>query len=77
MRVKVKAYGAVRRYLKEPGGTAELNLAEGARVRDLLGLLGIPAVVVWRASINGRLASQEDLLQDGAEVSLFSLAGGG
>jgi molybdopterin converting factor small subunit len=77
VKVKIKAYGAVRRYLKEQGGTAELDLAGQVRVRGLLAVLGVPLVAVWRASINGRLVSQEDLVPDGAEVSLFSLVGGG
>jgi len=77
MRVRLKAYGEVRRHLQALDSSAEIQLDDGCSVRRLLDLLGIPHGEVWRVSVNGELASEDHLLQDGDEIGVFSPVGGG
>ncbi len=53
MKVSVKAYGNLRRYLKEGGGQAELLFDAPVSVGEVLLRLGIPVADAWRISVNG------------------------
>ncbi|MBI2940547.1 MAG: MoaD/ThiS family protein [Chloroflexi bacterium] len=77
MRVTVKAHGDLPRFLRQRGGKAELDLDGPMKVREALGRLGIPLDEVWRVSLNGQLVSEEQPLQDGDEVRVFSAVTGG
>lgn len=77
MKVSVKAYGNLRRYLKEGGGQAELLFDAPVSVGEVLLRLGIPVADAWRISVNGELISEDHLLRDGDVVSVFSPVGGG
>ncbi len=77
MRVAVKAHGNLRRYLKSDSGAAEVDLAESATVRDLLGQLRIPIGDAWRISLNGELVSEDAPLHEGDRLRLFSVVSGG
>lgn len=77
VKLSVKAYGDLRRFLQAPGGRAELSLDAPPRARDVLLQLGIPLGEAWRISVNGQLVGEDHLLQDGDEMSVFSAVGGG
>ncbi len=77
MRVAVKAYGNLRRYLQTGVGEAEVEVADSATVRDLLEQLGIPVGDAWRISLNGDLVSDDQPLHDGDRLRLFPVVSGG
>ncbi len=77
MKVAVKAHGNLRRYLSTSTGEAEVEVAESATVRDLLGQLGIPVGDAWRISLNGDLVSDDQPLKDGDRLRLFPVVSGG
>ncbi len=77
MKVAVKAYGNLRRYLSTSTGEAEVELAEPATVRDLRGQRGIPVGDAWRISLNGDLVSDDQPLRDGDRLRLFPVVSGG
>ena len=54
-----------------------MDLADGTRLADLLGELGIPPEQVSLPLVNGRSAKLETPLAEGDVVSLFPAIGGG
>lgn len=75
MRVSVELFGALRAQVG--AGARELELPEGARVRDALTALGLPdRVDIW-ALLDGQRAPREAELRDGARLGLFQPVGGG
>jgi sulfur carrier protein ThiS len=77
MRVAVRTFGNLRRYLPDGGQGASVSLSETATIRDVLDALGIPENEAWRVSLNGTLVSVEAALSDSDEVSVFAPVGGG
>jgi sulfur carrier protein ThiS len=79
MKVTVKAYGtwAQRFPDYQPALGAEIEVPDGATVKDLLGLLGLPqsrgAVVV----AEGRVLKADHELQPGVLVRIMQTVGGG
>jgi sulfur carrier protein ThiS len=55
----------------------EMDLKEGARVRDLLADLNIAAVRKGIVMVNGLARKADDPLRDGEEVLVFSQIAGG
>jgi sulfur carrier protein ThiS len=77
MRVSVRTFGNLRRYLPEGGQGAVISLPDVATVRDLLATLGIPENEAWRVSLNGALVGIDEALSDSDEVGVFAPVGGG
>lgn len=77
MKVAVKTFGNLRRFLPDQRQGEWVELASGATVLDLLGFLGIPENEAWRVSCNGALVSLNHSLSDGDQVSIFAPVGGG
>lgn len=79
MKVRVNLYGTLRQRFPayRPSEGIEVDLPEGATVRDLLSLLDIPesqrAVVV----VESRILKAEDKLQRGVPVNVLQAMGGG
>jgi sulfur carrier protein ThiS len=71
-RVKVVAVGMLKRYLSE---TVTAN--PGQTVHQLLDGLGIPPDLVAVVMVNGRQEPKSYLLQEGDQVKLVPLVGGG
>jgi molybdopterin converting factor small subunit len=59
------------------GNRAEVEVAAGSRVGDLVDALGAPRRLVFALLIDGRQATLEDALHDGAEVTLMPPFAGG
>jgi len=77
MHVTVEPLGNVRRYVSGSGSSVALDVPAGSKVRDALAAVGIPAGVLWNASIGGRLVYADTALVDGDRVLVFSPIGGG
>jgi sulfur carrier protein ThiS len=78
MYVKVKLYGTLRRFsLKETPGAWQGEIPEGIRVRDLIAILGSSEAEVAAVALNKEPCSLEDIIPDGAVVTLVTPVGGG
>lgn len=77
MRVQAKIYGDLIRFVEGQREVVTVQLREGASLSDLLRVLGIPAEEVWMASRRNQIIREEDILEDGDEVSLFDPVLGG
>jgi thiamine biosynthesis protein ThiS len=77
LQVNVHLHGILRDHLpSDAKGRATINIEDGATVGDLLTQLGIERRVI--VAINGNQKSNKtDILQDGDEVSVFRVIGGG
>ena len=58
-------------------GSGPLRLAEGTRVGQLVGDLGIPEATVKLIFVNGKKAGPDQVLSHGDRVGLFPPVGGG
>jgi len=74
--IQVIPVGPLRRYVN---GQQILHLEDwaGRVVREMIENLGIPSVIVGAVLVNGQLVQKDHLLQDGQEVKLIPLLGGG
>ena len=79
MKVYVVCFGAMRDFL--PAGTvgnrAAVQVAEGARVGDVIAVLGAPAALVHAVLVDGSHEGADRVLEDGAEVTLMPPFTGG
>lgn len=71
-RVKVVPVGMLKRYLSEM-----VTADSGQTVHQLLDGLGIPSHLVAVVMVNGRQEPKSYLLQEGDQVKLVPLVGGG
>ncbi len=77
MRVVVEVYAGLRRFLQGKERRVELDVGEGATVRDVLLKLGIDVNEPWNASLNGTLAGPSDTVSEGSLLIVFpSITGG-
>ncbi|MGC8875383.1 MAG: MoaD/ThiS family protein [Chloroflexia bacterium] len=74
--VRVIPVGMLRQYV---GGQEALSLEgwAGRSVREMLDALGIPSAVVGGVFVGQQLVQKDYLLQDGDEIRLIALLGGG
>ncbi len=80
MTVQVVCFGAMRAYLPigSDGGRAVLEVTSDARVSDVVAAMGAPERLVFAVLVDGRRATLDQALQEGAEVTLMPpFAGGG
>jgi|YNPNPStandDraft_1061719.scaffolds.fasta_scaffold36583_2 molybdopterin converting factor small subunit len=77
MRVHIRLHGILRERLPaEARGKVDLELQEGARLADVLIVLGIEAH--FRVARNGTVIEDlSELLSDGDQVDVFRPAAGG
>ena len=75
-KIKIVAYGKIRLYLGE-NFNDEVLVEDGSSVRDLFEILEKPEKEIWMANVNGLLANEKRILNDGDEVSIFEPVGGG
>ncbi len=77
MKVNVHLHGILRDHLPaDAKGRATINLEDGASVGDLLSQLGIKRRVIISLHGNQKL-DKTHILQDGEQVSIFTVIGGG
>ena len=79
MRIKAKLYGTLSQ--RFPGYShsegIELDLPEGATVKELFALLEIPESQKAVLTMEGRIQKPGDVLQSGAQVHIFNPIHGG
>jgi molybdopterin converting factor small subunit len=78
VRVRVRLFGTLQRFsLPATPGRVELDMAAGASVRQLIDLLQPKVGEVAAAAINGRACSLDQTIEEGDEVYLLNMLGGG
>ena len=77
MQVNVHLHGILRDHLPpEEKGRATINLEDGATISDLITQLGIKRRVI--IALNGNQKPENThILDDGDQVSIFTVIGGG
>ncbi len=74
--IRVLPVGMLRQYVDGQESLVMEGWA-GRPVRDLLTSLGIPSPIVGAVLIHGQLVFKDHLLQEGEEIKLIPLVGGG
>ena len=69
---KVKAVGILRSYAGD-----EVDIEGGKSVEEVLASLGIPSPLVGIVLVNGRQVEKSYVIEEGDEVKLIPLLGGG
>ena len=79
MRVRVQLYGTLSRRVPgyEHSRGIEMELAEGATVKDLLALLNISESQGAVVTINGRIRKADDKIPGGVHARVFQSVHGG
>jgi sulfur carrier protein ThiS len=79
MKVKVRLFGTLSQQFPgyDPAKGLELEIPDGARVKDLLAHLGISEAKGSVAAVEGMILKLEDPLTEGAAVHLLQAVHGG
>jgi sulfur-carrier protein len=77
VKIEVRLYSVLQRYLPGDGDAAVLELPEGARLSDVLNLLAIPREAERVTLVNGHHAEESTVLSEGDAVTLFPPIAGG
>lgn len=79
MKIKVKLFASFGKYHPGtlPGTPFDLELPDGATLRDLIRRLGLPEEEVKVCFVNGRVEEWGYTLSDGDEAGIFPPIGGG
>ena len=79
MLIKARFFATLRQYVPQAklGTTLEVDLPEGACLRDLLARFEIPEDVVKLTYVNGRSQELDFVLHAQDEVGVFPPVGGG
>jgi len=79
MKVKVRLFGTLRRFVSDydPRHGHEVEIPDGAKVRDLIAHLEISKSNAPVVTVNSLIVKIDDELIDGSEVSLIQIASGG
>ena len=79
MKVEINLYATLSKYLsgKSKQKSEILDIKDGARVRDIVKTLNIPAESIKLVFINGVHGTMDDVLKDGDRLGVFPPIGGG
>lgn len=79
VKVSVVGFGVMRDFLPDDadGNQARVEIEEGARVQDVVNLLGAPERLVYALLVNGERGGLDQPLGDGDEVTLMPPFTGG
>uniref|UniRef100_A0A7C4PL52 MoaD/ThiS family protein n=1 Tax=Anaerolinea thermolimosa TaxID=229919 RepID=A0A7C4PL52_9CHLR len=79
MKIRVKLFASFGKYRPGslPGTPFDLELPEGATLRDLIHHLGLPEEEVKVCFVNGRVEELDYTLSEGDEAGIFPPIGGG
>lgn len=77
MRIVVKFYDNLIKYLPEKRETAEIHVPDGTTIAALLSHLAVPDDKVWMSAINDTVVDGSTVLQDGDILEVFEPVGGG
>ncbi len=77
MRVKLKTYGLLRKYIPKEANPYEMEVREGTSVGDLLNILKIPREYVPVVTVAEKKVDINYIIKDGDELTLLPIMGGG
>ena len=77
MKVRLKAYGLLRKYIPNEANPYEIELEDGTSVKDLLNILKIPSEYVPIVTIAEKKVDLSYIIKDGDELTLLPIMGGG
>lgn len=77
MRLTIRLFGDLRRYLPRGQEWIDLDLPEGSTSTAVLDTLGIHPGEVWLVRANKQIISEEAALHDGDDLEVFEPVGGG
>lgn len=77
VKVAVRLFGDLRRYLPQGKELIELELPEGSTPSDILSTIGIHPGEVWVVRANKEVVAEDQPLRDGDEIEVFEPVGGG
>jgi sulfur carrier protein ThiS len=77
MKVKLKTYGLLRKYIPKEVNPYEIELEEGITVKDLLNILKIPSEYVPIVTVGEKKVDLTYTIKDGDELTLLPIMGGG
>jgi molybdopterin converting factor small subunit len=77
VKVIVKVFGPLKRFLPGKAETLSADVASGTTISALVQLYNIPDDEVWIVTVNGKKVDPGQVLNEGDEVGLFSPVGGG
>ena len=75
--VSVDVHVTLRADIKSKENPIKLKVPAGSTVGQALAQLGFTENQPWNAALRGRLASDQDVLQDGDRLMVFEPIGGG
>lgn len=73
----VRVYAELRHYLPADWQDGPVDLPPGTSVGDLLAFLGIPPEEIGLVSLDGRIAQEDQPLNNASEARIFPPVGGG
>ncbi|MBW1790213.1 MAG: MoaD/ThiS family protein [Deltaproteobacteria bacterium] len=79
MKIRVKLFGTLKRHISgyDPVHGLEVEIPDGAKVKDLLSRLEIQQKETPIVTVNHRIVKTEEKLIDGSEVNLIQQVSGG
>ena len=75
LKIHVKMFGGVRRYIE--GGEGIVSLPEGATLTDLLQQVGIGGAEAGAVLVNDKMAKSDTELKEGDQVKIYGTMAGG
>ena len=77
MKLTVRLFGDLRRYLPEGQDPIQMELPEGSTSMTVLDSLGIHPGEVWVVRANKQVVPEDQPLRDGDDLEVFEPVGGG
>lgn len=77
MRVTVKLYGNLKKYLPGKKEVGQMEVEAGTTIAALLARFGVPDSEVWMSAVNDTVVDASTPLRDGDVLEVFEPVGGG
>jgi molybdopterin synthase sulfur carrier subunit len=77
MRITVKLYGNLKKYMPDRVETAPVDVEPGTTILNLLARLGVPDSEVWMSAINDTVVDPSTVLHEDDLLEVFEPVGGG
>ncbi len=77
MRIRIKSYGLLRKYIPGEKNPYEMEIKEGSTVADLLNILKIPKEYVPIVTVGEKKVELNYSIKEGDELTLLPIMGGG
>ncbi len=77
MKLTIRLFGDLRRYLPRGQDLLQMELPEGTTVTSMLQRVGIHPGEVWVVRANKQVVPDDHPLRDGDDVEVFEPVGGG